>query len=128
MIINRIFIMAKQFGADIHVLYVNDSQAGYRHPHKTEVDLKLAVNTHTKPALLEGLNLTYHVEDGSLTSVVEDYCKKMNIDLIITSHKHHNKLYSSLFDTADESIIDNVEVPVLVIPKKVIEEEKDLSD
>jgi len=40
-----------------------------------------------------------------------------NIDLIITAHKHHNKLYSSPFDTPDENIIDTVSIPVLILPK-----------
>lgn len=126
LIINRIFIMAKKLDSKIHVLFVNDAQAGYRHPHKTEIDVKLSVATHTNPELLEGLDVTYHVRQGSLADEVQVYCDKHNIDLIVTGHKHHNKLYSALFDTADESIIDNVSVPVLVIPKNVAEEESGL--
>jgi nucleotide-binding universal stress UspA family protein len=126
LILNRIFLMAKKFGASIHILFVNDDQAGYRHAQKTEVDVKTAVTGLTNPQLLEGLNIFYHVARGELGEEVRKFSEANKIELIITGHKHRNRLYTSLFDTPEESIIDAVSVPVLVIPKKIAEQETEL--
>ncbi len=127
-LLNRIFIIAKAWGASVDILYVNDEQAGYRHASKTEVDVKNAIGENSKPELLQDVSVTYHVAKGTLNNEVKKYCDENGIDLIITGHKHHNKLYAALFDTPEESIIDTVNIPVLVIPKSIAETETDVTD
>lgn len=127
-ILNRIFIMAKDENASVAILYVNDQQAGYRHPHKTEEDVQNVVAKNSSSELLKGIDVTYHVAQGNLGSEVKDFCIKEAIDLIVTGHKQHNRLYTSLFDSPEESILDLAEVPVLIIPKKIAKEESKLVD
>ncbi|OHD71389.1 MAG: hypothetical protein A2W19_10325 [Spirochaetes bacterium RBG_16_49_21] len=110
--------IAKEFKSRLHILYVNDPDAGYRHPTDREDAVALRVQETAPPELLESTTVTYAVSKGKLDNEVTEYCKNNNIDLIITEHKHKNKLYSMLFDTPDENIIDAINLPVLVIPKK----------
>jgi nucleotide-binding universal stress UspA family protein len=109
--------IAKTLNSHIHIMYVNDPGAGYRYPTDREDAVALKVQETAPKELLDQLKITYAVSKGSLADEIVAYCKKNNIDLIITGHKHRNKLYSKLFDTPDESIIDAIHIPVLVIPK-----------
>ena len=127
-ILNRAFAMSRKINCHIDILYVNDSQAGYRHSRKTEVDVKKAVVDNTKEGLLDGMDINYHVAQGELAAEVKKFVETNNTDLIITGHKHHNKLFTSIFDTPEESIIDVVMVPVMVIPRSVAEEELDITE
>ncbi len=108
---------AEMFKSKIHILYVNDMQAGYRHPADHEDEVALRVKEVVPPELLENQKIIYAVSKGPLDKEIVKYCEKNNIDLIITGHKHRNKLYSNLFDSADENIIDAIKLPVLVIPE-----------
>jgi Universal stress protein UspA and related nucleotide-binding proteins len=108
---------AKMFKSQIHILYVNDMQAGYRHPTDHEDEVALRVKEVVPPELLENQKIIYAVSKGSLDKEIVKYCGNNNIDLIITGHKHRNKLYSNLFDSPDENIIDAIKLPVLVIPE-----------
>jgi nucleotide-binding universal stress UspA family protein len=108
---------AQMFKSKIHILYVNDMQAGYRHPTDHEDEVALRVKEVVPPGLLENQKIIYAVSKGSLDREIVKYCEKNNIDLIIAGHKHRNKLYSLLFDSPDENIIDAINLPVLVIPE-----------
>jgi nucleotide-binding universal stress UspA family protein len=92
-------------------------QAGYRHPTDHEDAVALRVKEIVPAELLENQKITYAVSKGSLDKEIVKYCEKNNIDLIITGHKHKNKLYSLLFDSPDENIIDAINLPVLIIPE-----------
>jgi nucleotide-binding universal stress UspA family protein len=108
---------AQTLKSSIHILYVNDMQAGYRHPADHEDAVALRVKEIVPAKLLENQKITYAVSKGSLDKEIVKYCEKNNIDLIITGHKHKNKLYSLLFDSPDENIIDAINLPVLIIPE-----------
>jgi nucleotide-binding universal stress UspA family protein len=108
----------QMFNARIHILYINDSQAGYRHPTDREDAVALKVKEITPDELLKNVKITYAVSKGDLATEIGKYCEKNHIDLIITGHKHRNKLYYALFDSPDEDIIDAINLPVLVIPEK----------
>jgi nucleotide-binding universal stress UspA family protein len=108
---------AQMFDSRIHILYVNDIQAGYRHPADREDAVALRVKKVVPAELLENQKIIYAVSKGSLDKEIVKYCEKNNIDLIIAGHKHRNKLYSLLFDSPDENIIDAVQLPILVIPE-----------
>jgi Universal stress protein UspA and related nucleotide-binding proteins len=97
---------AKMFKSQMHILYVNDMQAGYRHPTDHEDEVALRVKEVVPPELLENQKIIYAVSKGSLDKEIVKYCGNNNIDLIITGHKHRNKLYSNLFDSPDENIIE----------------------
>jgi nucleotide-binding universal stress UspA family protein len=108
---------ALMLNSPIHILYVNDIQAGYRHATDREDAVALRVREVVPDELLEDSMIIYAVSKGDLNKEVVKYCKNNNIDLIITGHKHRNKLYSMFFDSHDESIIDTVNLPVLIIPE-----------
>jgi nucleotide-binding universal stress UspA family protein len=110
--------IAKNFNSSLHILYVNHPDAGYRYPTLQEEAVALRVEEIAAPELLNNVSITYSVSKGDLAAEITDYCMKNSIDLIITGHKHRNKLYSMLFDSPDENIIDKINLPVLVIPKK----------
>lgn len=108
---------AQMLNCLIHILYVNDIQAGYRHPTDHEDAVALRVKEVVPAELLENQRIIYAVSKGPLDKEIMKYCEKNNIDLIITGHKHRNKLYSLFFDSPDENIIDAIHLPVLIIPE-----------
>ena len=105
------------FNAWVHILYINDSQAGYRHPTDREEAVALKVREIAPAELLEQAKITYAVSKGDLASEIVKYSEENDIDLIITGHKRRNKLYYALFSSPDENIIDTINLPVLVIPE-----------
>jgi nucleotide-binding universal stress UspA family protein len=109
--------IARQLNAEIHFLYINDRQAGYRSPFEHEDQVALTVKNIAPADLLEQLSITYTVSRGELADEVRKYAESNGMDLIITGHHHHGKWFSSLFDSGDVNIIDSVNIPVLVIPK-----------
>ena len=108
---------AQMFNAQVHILYINDSQAGYRHPTDREDAVAIKVREIAPAELLKQAKITYAVSKGNLDSEIVKYSQENNIDLIITGHKHRNKLYYALFSSPDENIIDTINLPVLVIPE-----------
>jgi len=108
---------AQMFKSKIHILYVNDMQAGYRHPTDHEDAVALRVKEVVPTELLENQKIIYAVSKGSLDKEIMKYCGNNNIDLIITGHKQRNKLYSLFFDSPDVNIVDAINLPVLVIPE-----------
>lgn len=109
---------AKLFGAEIHFIFVNDPLANYHRPADREDAVALKVMEIVPKHELESLNVSYAVSKGNLDEEIKAYCEKHKIDLIILGHKHRGKVFSALFDSADENIIDSIHVPVLIIPKK----------
>jgi nucleotide-binding universal stress UspA family protein len=96
----------------------NDPAAGYRFPTDREDAVSLRVQEVVPNEVLTSQKIVYAVSKGTLEKEIEKYCKDNGIDMIITGHKHRNKLYSSLFDSPDVNIIDAMKIPILVIPKK----------
>jgi nucleotide-binding universal stress UspA family protein len=109
--------ITQMLNCPIHILYVNDIQAGYRYPTDHEDAVALRVKEIVPAELLENQKIIYAVSKGALDKEIVNYCEKNNIDLIITGHKHRNKLYSLFFDSPDENIIDAINLPVLIIPE-----------
>jgi nucleotide-binding universal stress UspA family protein len=108
--------IAETFKSPIHILYVNDIQAGYRHPTDREDAVALRVRELVPVELLDNSKIIYAVSKGDLCEEIVKYCRDNSIDLIIVGHKHRHKIYTTLFDSADVNIIDAVKLPVLVIP------------
>ena len=109
---------ARLFNSRIHIVYVNDPQAGYRHPTDREDAVALRVREAVPESLLESLDVVYAVSKGNTAEEIVRYAQEHQIDLIMVGHKHRGKLYSTLFDSNDVSIIDEALLPVLVIPEK----------
>jgi nucleotide-binding universal stress UspA family protein len=116
--ISKALEIAQLFKSEIHILYVNDPAAGYRFPTDREDAVSLRVQEVVPNEVLTSQKIVYAVSKGTLEKEIEKYCKDNGIDMIITGHKHRNKLYSSLFDSPDVNIIDAMKIPILVIPKK----------
>lgn len=109
---------AKRFSSRVHFIYVNDPQAGYRHPTDREDAVALKVKEAVPESLLENLDIIYASSRGNTAEEIVKYVHEHSIDLLIVGHKHRSKLYSSVFDSADVNIIDSARLPVLVIPEK----------
>lgn len=109
--------IAQILNSPIHILYVNDIQAGYRHATAREDAVALKVREVALLELIENLKITYAISKGALDEEIVKYCENNNIDLIITGHKHRNKLYSLFFDSPDENIIGAINLPVLIFPE-----------
>ena len=108
---------AKMFESRLHIVYINDPQAGYRHPMDREDTVALKVREAVPESLLENMDIIYASFKGNVAEQIVRYAKEQTIDLIMVGHKHHGKLYSAMFDSTDVNIIDAVMLPVLVIPE-----------
>ncbi len=108
---------AQLFGSRIHILYVNDPQAGYRHPADREDAVALKVKEAAPASLLENLDVIYAVSKGDIAREIVQYAQENQIDLIIVGHKHRGKLYASMFDSTDVHVIDEARLPILVFPE-----------
>ncbi len=112
---------AKQFDAALHFFFVNNPHAGYRHPSLSVEELKERIEAQPVAGSLADMRVQYSVTRGDLGDETHRYCRENEIDLLITSHERHSRLYTSLLDTRDEEIIESVDVPVLVMPKRLLE-------
>lgn len=108
---------AQTFKSVVHFLFVNDEAAGYRHPADFQDAVALKIKETVPAELLVNSRIIYAVSKGDIGDEVKEYSQANAIDLIITSHTHHSSIYSSIFDTPDEDIIDTVNIPVLILPK-----------
>lgn len=109
---------AQLFKSRIHIVYVNDPQAGYRHPTDREDAVALKVKEAAPESLLENLDIIYASAKGDTAAEIVKYAQEHQIDLIVVGHKHRSKIYSSMFDSEDVHIIDAAFLPVLVVPEK----------
>jgi len=109
---------ARLLNGALHIFYVNDILAGYRHPTDHEDAVALRVKETVDASFLENVNIIYAVSKGETTEEIVKYAQDNQIDLIIIGHKHRGRLYASLFDSTDIDTIDKVFLPVLVIPEK----------
>jgi nucleotide-binding universal stress UspA family protein len=108
---------AERFKSRLHIVYVNDPQAGYRHPTDREDAVALKVKEVAPQSLLENLDIIYASSRGETAEEIVRYAGEHHIDLILVGHKHRGKIYSSMFDSSDVNIIDMALLPVLVIPE-----------
>lgn len=108
---------ARLFHCAITILYVNDIEAGYRHPTDREDAVALRVKELVDASLLDDVNITYAVAKGDTAEEIVRYAQENNIDLIIIGHKHRGRLYSSLFDSTDVHILDKILLPILTFPE-----------
>lgn len=109
---------ARLFNCAIHILYVNDVLAGYRHPADHEDAIALRVKDTVDESILENMNIIYAVSKGDAAEEIVKYAQSNSVDLIIIGHKHRGKLYANLFDSTDVDTIDKALLPVLVLPEK----------
>lgn len=116
--LEKAFEFAQFFQCPLHILYVNDIQAGYRYPTDHEDAVALRVKETVSEAILENTNIIYAVSKGETAEEIFKYVHGNQIDLIIVGHKNRGKLYASVFDSTDIKIIDAASLPVLVIPEK----------
>lgn len=109
---------AQLFKSRIHIVYVNDPMAGYRHPTDREDAVALKVKETVPEALMENLDIIYASSKGDTAEEIVKYAQEHQIDLIAVGHKHRSKIYASMFDSEDVNIIDTALLPVLVVPEK----------
>ena len=109
---------AQLFQSRLHILYVNDPQAGYRHPTDREDTVALKVKEIAPESLLENIEIIYASSKGNVAEEIFRYTQEHQIDLIIVGHKHRSKLYAAMLDSTDVNVIDEALLPVLVIPER----------
>ena len=100
----------------LHVLFVNNAQAGYRTPHLSVDDVREKIRELVPDFNIDASNIIISVAQGDVGDEVESYTESNGIELIVTGHHHHGKLLSALFHSPDEDIVERASVPVLVIP------------
>lgn len=108
---------AQLFNSRLHVVYVNDPMAGYRHPADREDAVALKVKQTVPGELLENATLLYGAARGDTAEEIVKYARQHEIDLIIVGHRHRGRVYASLFDSTDVNIVDTALIPVLVVPE-----------
>ena len=109
---------AQLFQSRLHILYVNDPQAGYRHPTDREDMIALKVRKTVPEALLENMDIVYASSKGNAAEEIVRYAREQQIDLIMIGHVHRSKLYAAMLDSTDVNVIDEALLPVLVIPEE----------
>jgi len=110
--------IARNFGTPIHFLYVNDPQAGFRHPADHEDAIALRLREVVSDELLSSVQVVYATAKGELTAEIVKYCAANSIDLVIVGHKLRPKILGKVFDSPEVKIIDAINLPVLVLPFK----------
>ena len=109
---------AQNFKAEVHFLYVNPPGAGYRVAFDHEDEVALYVKQTLSEDMLSTLPHVYAVSQGDIGDCVDAYVRSQNMDMVIVGHTHHSLLGGFLSKAGDEDIVEQVNVPVLVIPKK----------
>jgi nucleotide-binding universal stress UspA family protein len=66
---------------------------------------------HSKGVEAEGLLIF-----GSTVEMIQVESKKLKIDLIIIGHHKHGVLYNTFYGSTDLKIMDNVDIPLLIVP------------
>ncbi len=79
--------IAQSFGSEIHFLYVNDPQAGFRHPADREDAVALKLRELASDELLSSVSVIYATAKGDLAQEIVKYCADSSIDLVIVGHK-----------------------------------------
>ena len=110
--------IAQSFGSEIHFLYVNDPQAGFRHPADREDAVALKLRELASEELLSSISVIYATAKGDLAEEVDKYCADKGIDLVIVGHHLRSRIYGKVFDSSDVKIIDAINLPILVLPTK----------
>lgn len=110
--------IAQTFGNELHFLYVNDPQAGFRHPADREDAVALKLRELVSDEMLSSVSVIYATAKGDLAQEVVKYCADNSIDLVIVGHKLRPKIYGKVFDSPDVKIIDAINLPILVLPTK----------
>lgn len=116
--VQSVFDFTLQFKSELHIFYVNDSSSSFRTPFDHEDTVSLKVQEIVGSKTLDQQPVIYAVSGGNLSNSVNEYCQANSIDMIITGHQHQSSLFAALFDSADEAIINKVNIPVLVLPKR----------
>jgi|SRR5690554_50958 len=58
------------------------------------------------------------VIQGPTTEMIIEEVKKLSIDLLVLGNKKHGFMYNALIGSTTDELIDNISVPVLLIPEK----------
>jgi K+-sensing histidine kinase KdpD len=101
------------FKAKLHIVHVEEEGTKVQ-----SADLQKAVEAMGMELQFHGIEVIYDVVTGEVGSAVAHYAQTNGIQLIVAGHKYHSRLMSGCMDASDGRIIDEVQVPVLILPKK----------
>lgn len=117
-ILDKALELTAQYESELHFIYVNSQQAGYRTPyeHEDQVALKIKdmVEDHSR---LEDLKIVYKAARGDIDTEVLDYAHQINADIILIGQTHNTRLFELVFGSNSGKIIGNTDIPVLVLPQ-----------
>lgn len=108
--------LARIHGSHLHFLYVNDVQAGYRHPTDNEESLALWIGKYLDAERLSTVEHIFATSKGDLGEEVAKYAQDNQVDLIVIGQSKHG-LLSAFIEEPDEQIIARSNLPVLMMPR-----------
>lgn len=74
------------------------------------------IHEYAELLLSQGIQSQGLLIEGSTVKVIVDEANKLNIDLIIMGSHKHSFLYNAFFKDTSVSVIEKVDIPILVIP------------
>jgi nucleotide-binding universal stress UspA family protein len=109
-----------EFGSSLTAVHVNDIHAGKMTmmmdaPTKfTEKDIRERFSEHGFDDTAQSIQVIL-LESESPAKAIGDVAK--GFDLLVLGHRPQSTFKMNFFDSVDEGIVNNVECPVLVVPK-----------
>lgn len=127
-LIEKAYEIASTFDAKVWILHVTEPdpddyislEAGPQFVHDKRVERrkqeavlvkKLADNLKSRNVRAEGLLI-----EGPTAKTIRKKTMDLNIDLVIAGHQKKNFFYQLFVGNKDQSIIDELNIPVLVVP------------
>lgn len=108
----------------IHVAAPDPDFVGYAVGPEVERDLR-AKKLHEERKQLDNIALRVKEKgvdcealliQGSTIKTILEEIERLNIDMLFTLHKKHDIMYKLIFGNTDLSLIDKVNIPVVIVP------------
>lgn len=126
-LVDKAFEQANSFGAKVWLIHVSAPDpdfVGYDVGPQSIRDQR-AEKLRKEHRLLQGYAKSLKEKNieaealliqGSTIEMIIEESKKLDIDLIITSHREHGFLYKALLGSVSSQIIKKSRIPVLIVP------------
>jgi len=136
--VDHAMALAKQFGAEVHALFVADTDAVHyalgteqvdrirqgRFPEMTELreDAEAATNYVRERAEAAGLEFVERHAGGQPHNVIADYARENDIDLVVMGSHGRAGVRRALLGSVTERTLRSTHVPVLVVDYRAEED------
>lgn len=127
LLVNKAFELANSFGSKvwlIHVAAPDPDFVGYDVGPQSVRDQRAdklrrehrQIQEYANSLKEKNIDAQALLIQGSTIEMIMEESKKLNIDLIITSHREHGFLYKALLGSVSNQIIKKSKIPVLIVP------------